>query len=289
MLSATRRDVDAALEAAAWSERGDWGQRAPIQTRDAAFELEGADRVDRATLERSWSRSRCARRAGRCANGLAEVREAVDSLALLRRANPRAIRHRLRMLPLGPVVVVHQSVEFSARHLHRARLPQRSPPGNAVLAKPAEQTAATAALVVAMLREAGIAPDALQLLLPGEGERVGARLVADERVRGVVFTGSTDAARSIARVLARRGEVPLIAETGGQNAMIVDSTALPEQVVTDVLRSAFDSAGQRCSALRVLCLQQIAAATLRMLEGAMAELRVGNPALNRNRCRPVDR
>ncbi len=100
-------------------------------------------------------------------------------------------------------------------------------------------------------------------------------------MRGVLFTGSGAAARSIVRALSRRGEVPLIAETGGQNAMIVDSTALPEQVVADVLRSAFDSAGQRCSAsLRVLpgLQQEIAAPVLQMLEGAMRELRVGDPA-----------
>jgi len=105
------------------------------------------------------------------------------------------------------------------------------------------------------------------------------QLVGDWRVQGVLLTGSTAAARAIARELAKRGDVPLVAETGGQNAMIVDSTALPEQVVSDVLRSAFDSAGQRCSALRVLCLQQeIAPAVLQMLEGAMRELRVGDPA-----------
>jgi RHH-type proline utilization regulon transcriptional repressor/proline dehydrogenase/delta 1-pyrroline-5-carboxylate dehydrogenase len=150
--------------------------------------------------------------------------------------------------------------------------------GNAVLAKPAEQSNATAALAVQLLQQAGISRAVLQLL-PGDGARVGARLVADARIGGVVFTGSTAAARSIARTLAARGPVPFIAETGGQNAMIVDSTALPEQVVVDVLRSAFDSAGQRCSALRLLCLQrEIATPVLTMLEGAMRELRVGNPA-----------
>src|SRR5690606_37011657 len=100
------------------------------------------------------------------------------------------------------------------------------------------------------------------------------------RVRGVMFTGSTEVAALINRTLAARGgNVALIAETGGQNAMIVDSTALPEQVVTDVVASAFDSAGQRCSALRVLCLQEdIADGVLHMLQGALTELRLGNPA-----------
>src|SRR5207253_5239367 len=123
-------------------------------------------------------------------------------------------------------------------------------------------------------------------LLPGRGETVGAALVADSRIRGVLFTGSTDVARLIARTLSQRmgngndsvRQIPLIAETGGQNVMIVDSSALPEQVVQDVLQSAFDSAGQRCSALRVLCLQEeIAAGMLHMLKGAMRELVTGNP------------
>jgi RHH-type proline utilization regulon transcriptional repressor/proline dehydrogenase/delta 1-pyrroline-5-carboxylate dehydrogenase len=149
--------------------------------------------------------------------------------------------------------------------------------GNAVLAKPAEETPLIAARAVALLHEAGVPADALHLV-PGDGD-VGARLVADERVGGVVFTGSMAAARSIRRGLAGR-LVPLIAETGGQNAMVVDSSALAEQVVADVIVSAFDSAGQRCSALRVLCLQaDIADRLLAMLRGALAEISVGNPAL----------
>lgn len=120
-------------------------------------------------------------------------------------------------------------------------------------------------------------------LLPGRGETVGAQLTSDERVRGVMFTGSTEVATLLQRNIARRLDaqgrpIPLIAETGGMNAMIVDSSALTEQVVVDVLASAFDSAGQRCSALRVLCLQDdIAEHTLKMLRGAMAECRMGNP------------
>src|SRR5262249_60892690 len=118
-------------------------------------------------------------------------------------------------------------------------------------------------------------------LLPGDG-RVGALLTADPRVNGVVFTGSTDVATLIDRALATRAgatEVPLIAETGGQNALIVDSSCLPEQVVADALTSAFDSAGQRCSALRVMCIQEdVADKIVRMLEGGLAELQVGDPA-----------
>jgi RHH-type proline utilization regulon transcriptional repressor/proline dehydrogenase/delta 1-pyrroline-5-carboxylate dehydrogenase len=135
---------------------------------------------------------------------------------------------------------------------------------------------------VQLFHEAGVPPGALQLL-PGRGETVGAALTADPRVKAVIFTGSTEVAQLINRTLAERAiregcDIPLIAETGGQNALIVDSSALPEQVVQDVLSSAFDSAGQRCSALRVLFLQEdIADKTIKMLKGAMQELRVGVP------------
>jgi RHH-type proline utilization regulon transcriptional repressor/proline dehydrogenase/delta 1-pyrroline-5-carboxylate dehydrogenase len=151
--------------------------------------------------------------------------------------------------------------------------------GNTVVAKPAQQTALTAYRVAELILEAGIPPGVFQLL-PGDGG-VGRALVADPRIAGVAFTGSTATARAIQRVLAEReGPIaPLIAETGGLNAMIVDSSALPEQVVDAVVASAFRSAGQRCSSLRVLYLQQeIAPAVLDMLRGAMATLRIGDPA-----------
>ncbi len=153
--------------------------------------------------------------------------------------------------------------------------------GNAVLAKPAEQTPLTAAAATTLLHQAGIPRAALQLL-PGDGT-IGAALVANPNCRGVLFTGSTEVARAIQQTLARRlsatGQpIPLIAETGGMNAMIVDSSALTEQVVADVVASAFDSAGQRCSALRILCLQhEIADRTLAMLRGALDQLALGNP------------
>ena len=153
--------------------------------------------------------------------------------------------------------------------------------GNAVVAKPAEQTPLIAAAGVRILHEAGVPADVLHLL-PGDGPSVGAPLVADPRIAGVAFTGSTETARAINETLAKRSGpiVPLIAETGGQNVMIVDSSALPEQVVRDVLISSFQSAGQRCSALRVLFVQEDIAEKLEeMLIGAMAELRVGDPAL----------
>ena len=146
--------------------------------------------------------------------------------------------------------------------------------GNAVAAKPAEQTPLVAARAVALLFEAGVPRRALALL-PGDGT-VGQTLVNDPRVAGVAFTGGTETARSIAQVLAARPGpiVPFIAETGGINAMIVDSSALAEQVVADVLTSAFGSAGQRCSALRLLCLQDdIADRVLHMLQGAAETLR----------------
>jgi RHH-type proline utilization regulon transcriptional repressor/proline dehydrogenase/delta 1-pyrroline-5-carboxylate dehydrogenase len=153
--------------------------------------------------------------------------------------------------------------------------------GNAVIAKPAEQTPLVAAAAVRLLLSAGVPADVLHLL-PGPGESIGGALVADPRIAGVAFTGSTETAQAINRTLAVRPGpiIPLIAETGGQNAMIVDSSALAEQVVADVLVSAFDSAGQRCSALRLLYLQDdIAEPILAMLAGAMAELQIGDPAL----------
>ncbi len=150
--------------------------------------------------------------------------------------------------------------------------------GNTVVAKPAEQTPLIAARTVALLHAAGVPATSLHLL-PGDGQ-VGASLVADARTAGVCFTGSTEVGRAINRALAARNGpiVPLIAETGGINAMIVDATALPEQVIDDVITSAFRSAGQRCSALRLLCLQDdIAERTLVMLAGAMRELTIGDP------------
>lgn len=151
--------------------------------------------------------------------------------------------------------------------------------GNVVIAKPAEQTPLVAAFVTRLLHEAGIPRAALQLL-PGSGEVVGAALVKDERVQGIAFTGSTATAKHIQRALAARDGaiVPLIAETGGINAMVVDSSALIEQTVDDIIRSAFGSAGQRCSALRLLCVQEdIADSLMDILAGAMQELALGDP------------
>ncbi|HEX7967298.1 MAG TPA: L-glutamate gamma-semialdehyde dehydrogenase, partial [Stellaceae bacterium] len=153
--------------------------------------------------------------------------------------------------------------------------------GNAAIAKPAEQTPLVAAAAVRLLHEAGVPGDVLHLL-PGDGTSVGAPLVADPRIAGIAFTGSTETARAINQTLAQRPGpiIPFIAETGGQNALIADSSALPEQLVADVLASAFNSAGQRCSALRVLFVQDdIAERVLAMLDGAMRELVIGDSGL----------
>ena len=206
-------------------------------------------------------------------NAIGEVREAVDFCRYY------ALRVREEALPAPLGVVACISPWNFPLAIFVGQVAAALAAGNAVVAKPAEQTPLMATEAVRILHEAGVPAAALQLL-PGPGETVGAALVADPRVDGVVFTGSTEVAEIIHRTLAARGNIALIAETGGQNAMIVDSSALPEQVVSDVLSSAFDSAGQRCSALRVLFVQEeIADRVLAMLAGAMRELAVGDPAL----------
>nr|WP_246777015.1 trifunctional transcriptional regulator/proline dehydrogenase/L-glutamate gamma-semialdehyde dehydrogenase [Microvirga sp. VF16] len=211
-------------------------------------------------------------------NAIAEVREAIDFLRYYA-AQVRKDFDPATHQPLGPVVCI--SPWNFPLAIFTGQVAAALAAGNPVLAKPAEETPLIAAEGVRILREAGIPADVLQLLL-GAGE-VGAAMVAHAATRGVMFTGSTEVARLIQRQLAERllsnGQpIPLIAETGGQNAMIVDSSALAEQVVADVISSAFDSAGQRCSALRILCLQEeIADRTLTMLKGAVRELRIGNP------------
>ena len=212
-------------------------------------------------------------------NAIAEVREAADFLHYY----ADQVRHDFdneTHRPLGPVVCI--SPWNFPLAIFMGQIAAALAAGNTVLAKPAEQTPLIAAQGIALLLEAGVPAGVVQLL-PGRGETVGAQLTTDDRVRGVMFTGSTEVATLLQRNLASRLDaqgrpIPLIAETGGLNAMIVDSSALTEQVVVDVVASAFDSAGQRCSALRILCLQEdIADHTLKMLRGAMAECRMGNP------------
>lgn len=211
------------------------------------------------------------------ADALGEVREAIDFLHY----NAAQIRRDLQdghHQALGTVVCI--SPWNFPLAIFTGQIAAALAAGNTVLAKPAEQTPLIAAQAVRILHEAGIPNEALQML-PGPGESVGASLVAQSTVRGVMFTGSTQVARLLQAQLAtrlnERGQpLVLVAETGGQNAMIVDSSALPEQVVNDVMTSAFNSAGQRCSALRVLCLQDdIADRVLHMLRGAMREWQVG--------------
>ena len=274
--NAAPEDVQAAAEAAQIGAV-QWAETTPS---DRAAALERAADAMEHDLPR-WL-GLLAREAGKTmANGIAEVREAVDFLryyAAQLRVDWDAQTHR----PLGPVVCI--SPWNFPLAIFTGQVAAALAAGNVVLAKPAEQTPLIAAEAVRVLWRAGIPRAALQLL-PGPGESIGAALVAHPAVQGVMFTGSTEVARILQRTLAGRlgnegGPIPLIAETGGQNAMVVDSSALIEQVVQDVLASAFDSAGQRCSALRVLCVQDdIADRLLTMLRGAMAELRVGNPGL----------
>ncbi len=238
---------------------------------------ERADRLDRAADLLEDARPRLAllavREAGKTvANAVGEVREAAD---FCRYYAAQARRELEGTTPRGPMACI-APWNFPLA-IFTGQISAALAAGNPVLAKPAEQTPLIAAEAVRIFHRAGIPPAALQLL-PGRGETVGAALVADPRIAGVLFTGSTDVAQLINRTLALRRDDPvLIAETGGQNAMIVDSSALPEQAVADALTSAFDSAGQRCSALRVLCVQDdIADRVLPMLEGAMRELRIGD-------------
>jgi RHH-type proline utilization regulon transcriptional repressor/proline dehydrogenase/delta 1-pyrroline-5-carboxylate dehydrogenase len=267
---ATSGDVDAALARASSAAAG-WAAT-PASERAACLRR-AADAMEGQMDELIGL---IVREAGKSfANAVAEVREAVDFL--------RYYADESEMLrgvaPLGVIACI--SPWNFPLAIFTGQVAAALAAGNPVLAKPAEETPLIAAASVALLHAAGVPQDVLQLL-PGEGD-VGARIVGDARVCGVVFTGSTEVARLIQRQLAERLKpdgrpVPLIAETGGQNALIVDSSALAEQVVGDVIASAFDSAGQRCSALRVLCLQEdVADRVLTMLKGALAELSVGNP------------
>jgi RHH-type proline utilization regulon transcriptional repressor/proline dehydrogenase/delta 1-pyrroline-5-carboxylate dehydrogenase len=232
----------------------------------------------------------CVREAGKTLpNAISDVREAIDFLRYYG-AQARADFAKPMVLP-GPTGERNE-LTLSGRGVFACISPWNFPvaiftgqvaaalaAGNAVVAKPAEQTPAAAMACVQLMHQAGVPGDALHLL-PGDGATVGGTLVADPRVMGVAFTGSTETARLINRALAARdGAIPvLIAETGGLNAMIADSTALPEQLVRDAVASAFDSAGQRCSALRVLFVQDdIADKVSKMLSGAMAELQLGDP------------
>ncbi|OZI74476.1 trifunctional transcriptional regulator/proline dehydrogenase/L-glutamate gamma-semialdehyde dehydrogenase [Bordetella genomosp. 12] len=274
VIEADERTVEAALRAAA-NAAPIW-QSTPVQERAQCL------RRAAQLLEEQMQTllGLIVREAGKTlANAIAEVREAVDFLRYYADQVEREFDNDTHR-PLGPVLCI--SPWNFPLAIFTGQVAAALAAGNTVLAKPAEQTPLIAAQAVGILRAAGIPPGAVQLL-PGRGETVGAQLVAHPIVRGVMFTGSTEVARLIARQLADRLDdrghtIPLIAETGGQNAMVVDSSALAEQVVADVLISAFDSAGQRCSALRLLCVQEDSADhVITMLRGAMRELRMGNP------------
>ncbi|HML12750.1 MAG TPA: bifunctional proline dehydrogenase/L-glutamate gamma-semialdehyde dehydrogenase PutA [Xanthobacteraceae bacterium] len=274
--------VTAAMAAAA-AGFPDWAA-SPVATRAAALEraatlIESRRGVLIALLAREGGKT--------LADGVAEVREAVD----LCRYYAAQARTALAPEPMpGPTGEANE-LRYRGRGVFACISPWNFPlaifvgqiaaaliAGNSVLAKPAEQTPLVAAEAVRLLHAAGVPASALHLL-PGDGE-VGARIVADPQLAGVAFTGSTEVARAIASALAAKGGpiVPLIAETGGINAMIVDATALPEQVTDDVMASAFRSAGQRCSSLRLLCVQDdVADEMLAMIAGAAAELALGDP------------
>jgi RHH-type proline utilization regulon transcriptional repressor/proline dehydrogenase/delta 1-pyrroline-5-carboxylate dehydrogenase len=223
-------------------------------------------------------------------DAVSEVREAVDFMryyageaerimAPIAMPGPTGESNELRLIARGPWVCI--SPWNFPLAIFMGQVAAALSTGNTVLAKPAEQTPGVALEAVKLLHAAGVPEGALQLL-HGPGDTVGAALVAAPGVAGVVFTGSTSVAKIINRALAAKDGpiVPLIAETGGINAMLVDSTALPEQVSDAVMQSAFRSAGQRCSALRLLCVHEtIADHVIAMIQGAAAELVVGDPAL----------
>lgn len=282
---ANEADVEDALQTAARSVKT-WGETA-VATRAAI--LEKAAELFQQAMPTFISLLN--REAGKCIlDCISEIRETIDYC--------RYYAYRARQ-DLTPVILPGPTGEVNQLSLHpRGVIACISPwnfplaiftgqivaalaAGNAVIAKPAEQTPLVAFKAIQLLHQAGVPKDALQLLI-GRGSIVGAKLVSDARVAGVMFTGSTETAKLIEQALANRtGPIALfIAETGGQNAMIVDSSALAEQAVLDIAQSAFNSAGQRCSALRVLFVQEeIAPKLLTMLKGYMEELTLGDPRL----------
>ncbi|MBQ0742591.1 MAG: bifunctional proline dehydrogenase/L-glutamate gamma-semialdehyde dehydrogenase PutA [Pseudomonas sp.] len=257
----------------------------PVDTRAAVLERT-ADLLEQHMPELM---ALCTREAGKSLqDGIDEVREAVDFC----RYYALQARQRFALITLPGPTGESNELYLQGRGVFACISPWNFPlaiflgqvsaalvTGNTVVAKPAEQTSLLAVRCVELMFEAGLPGNALALL-PGDGAQVGSVITSDPRITGVAFTGSTQTAHLINRALAARDSAiaPMVAETGGQNAMLVDSTALPEQVVKDVVHSAFTSAGQRCSALRVLYIQEdIAPRVMELLKGAMAELHVGDP------------
>ncbi len=283
---ATMAQVARAVEdAVAFAPRWD---ATPVEDRAAALEA-AADAMQERLPE---FMALCAREAGKTINdAIAEVREAVDFLRYYAFEARRRFGAPMQLPgPTGETnhLTLHGRGVFACISpwnfplaIFTGQVAAALAAGNTVLAKPAEQTPLVAGRAVELLHEAGIPREALQFL-PGDGTTVGAQLSNHPGIDGVAFTGSTETARLINQSLANRDAplAALVAETGGQNAMLVDSSALPEQVVRDVIGSAFLSAGQRCSALRVLFLQEdVADRILEMLEGAMQQLVLGSPGL----------
>jgi RHH-type proline utilization regulon transcriptional repressor/proline dehydrogenase/delta 1-pyrroline-5-carboxylate dehydrogenase len=280
----TEPEIATALQQATAAQPA-WNAR-PVSDRAAILRQAAA----LLTVERDRFLALLVHEAGRTLrNALGEVREATDFLNYYAHMAGTLMAERVLPGITGELNTIH----LAGRGVFACISPWNFPlaiftgqiaaalvTGNAVLAKPAEETPLIAEAMIALLHRAGVPADILQCL-QGPGETVGAALVNQPGLAGVVFTGGTATARLINRALAAKdGPIPvLIAETGGLNAMIVDSSALPEQVVGDIIASAFDSAGQRCSALRVLAVQDdIADKVLAMLAGAMASLAVGDPA-----------
>ena len=283
VIEASEVEVNASVRAAAaaqvaWNALG--GEARAVLLGRAADLFEG---------EREALFSLCMREAGKTLiDAVLEVREAVDFLRYYAAEARRQFTHATA-LP-GPTGELNQ-LRLHGRGVFACISPWNFPlaifigpvaaalaAGNAAIAKPAEQTPLIGALAIELMHAAGIPREVVQMV-PGDG-KVGAALTAHPLIAGVAFTGSTDTARAINRALANRDGpiIPLIAETGGQNAMIVDSSALPEQVTRDVVASSFQSAGQRCSALRVLFVQDdVADGMIAMIKGAMQALTIGDP------------
>lgn len=286
VLEASESDIKKSLDVAT-EISFDW-DRTSVETRAACLE-KTADLFEEHMPELM---AIAVREAGKSIpDAIAEVREAVDfcryyaAQAKMHFAKPTVLPgptgeyNQLEHRGRGPIVCI--SPWNFPLAIFTGQVVASLVAGNPVIAKPANQTPLIAAKAVELMHQAGIPKNVLQLL-PSKGSAVGKYLMTDQRVKGVVFTGSTETAQMISKTLVERGGeiVPLIAETGGQNAMIVDSSALPEQVVNDVIASAFNSAGQRCSALRVLFVQDdIADKLIHMLKGAMEQLVVGDPSL----------
>jgi RHH-type proline utilization regulon transcriptional repressor/proline dehydrogenase/delta 1-pyrroline-5-carboxylate dehydrogenase len=274
--------IDAAVSAFADWEATDPNQRADYLVRLADLLEENMPRLMAITIKEAGKTVE---------NAVAEVREAIDFCRYYAqetrdhfataRSLPGPTGEQNQMILRGRGVFVCISPWNFPLAIFLGEVTAALAAGNTVVAKPAEQTSLIATAAVELMHQAGIPRDVIQLV-PGSGSKIGNAMVKDPRIAGVIFTGSTEVAKTIQRNLAEKpGAIAtLIAETGGQNCMLVDSSALPEQVVTDVLKSSFDSAGQRCSALRVLYLQEdIADTVMTMLKGAMNTLSIGDPSL----------